>query len=405
MRSAERPKTEPAPDLFFAFIDGGYDYVCAECTALCCKGHGLGGNLERELRPLFARYPQLETMAISRTGGQITFATTGSGCVLLDGDNFCRIEKELGKDKKPNICNLFPFNGFSRIGKTIVVTPHFLCPLRAINPARPGEVRGTHAFIETELRKSQILDKAYIKSFVVPARLHPSLNETDAIQRERSFRDRCATALGVDKFSDVLINSSADPAALIVFLERVRRVLGYETAAQPVSRDAIDDLLLTYASPYRIGLLDLSDEGVVRALAVAELIVRRAWAGATITPSLQGIANTVSTLAPIQALLANSNEPFDFGRVTKNTFSFGNAELTFAAFIATQNSAGKTLLDALDEAIPREMTVADRSVLVLRLGQQMQATKSKRQRKHGAVVDKILASQSSNHVAQSSVSN
>src|SRR5262245_6598922 len=123
MHSADPSKTEPAIELFLAFIDGAYDYVCAECTALCCKGHGFGGNLERELRPLFARYPQLETMAMSRTGGQITLATTGSGCVVLDVDNRCRIEKELGKDKKPSVCSLFPFNAFSRIGKTIVVMP------------------------------------------------------------------------------------------------------------------------------------------------------------------------------------------------------------------------------------------------------------------------------------------
>jgi len=38
MRSADQPKTVPAFDLFFAFIDGVYDYVCAECgTAVGAK--------------------------------------------------------------------------------------------------------------------------------------------------------------------------------------------------------------------------------------------------------------------------------------------------------------------------------------------------------------------------------
>jgi hypothetical protein len=405
MSSAGPSKTEPTIDLFFAFIDGVYDYVCAECTALCCKGHGLGGSLERELRPLFTRYPQLETMAISRTGGQITFATTGGGCVLLDADNFCRIEKELGKDQKPNICNLFPFNAFSRIGKTIAVMPHFLCPLRATIPARPGEVLGTHAFIESELQKSRMLDKAYVKNFVGPARLNPSLNETATIERERSFRDRCAGALSVASFRDVLLNAAADAAALNAFLERTRRILGYEPAAQSNGRDVIDDLLLTFASPYRISLLDLSGEGVLRALGVAELIVRKAWAGATVTPSLQSIANTAATFRPIQALLADGDERFDFGRVTKKTFSFSDAELTFAAFITTQNSVEKGVLGALDEAISPGMAVADRSVLLMRLGQQMEAAKSKRKRKHGAVIDEILASQGNNQLAQISISN
>ena len=404
MSSARSAKTEPAFDLFFAFVDGAYDYVCAECTALCCKGHGLGGNLERELRPLFARYPQLESMALSRTGGQITFASTASGCVLLDADNFCRIEKELGKDKKPNICNLFPFNAFSKIGNTIAVMPHFLCPLRAVVPAAPGEVQGTHAFIERELQKSSLLDKAYVKSFVTPARLHPSLDETAAIERERHFRDRCASALGIDKFSDVLMSASADASALSAFLARTQHLLGYEKASSG-ARDAIDDLLLAFASPYRISLADLSNEGVLRALGVAELIVRRAWTGAKVTPSLQGVANTVAQLSPIQTLLADGDERFDFGRVTKKTFAFGDAELTFAAFVATQNSIEKGVLGALEEAIPETMSVADRSVLLMRLGSQMLMTKSKRTRKHGVVIDKIIASQSNNQVVQIAVSN
>lgn len=405
MSSARSSKTEPVPNLFFAFIDGAYDYVCAECTALCCKGHGLGGDLDRELRPLFARYPQLETMALSRTGGQITFASTGSGCVLLDADNFCRIEKELGKDRKPNICNLFPFNSFSRIGKTIAVMPHFLCPLRAVVPAAPGKVQGTHALIEHELRKSQMLDKSYIKTFISPAHLHPSLTEAGAIERERKFRDRCAASLGIDKFSHLLMSASADAGALGAFLARAGRILGYQMTLQSSGRDLIDDFLITFASPYRVGLLELSDEGALRALGVAELIVRRAWTGAAITPSLQGVANTVAHMRVIHALLADGDERFDFGRVSKKTFAFSEPELTFAAFLTTQNSIEKGVLGALEEAIPETMSVADRSVLLMRLGSQMQMTKSKRARKHGAVIDKIIASQSSNQLAQISVSN
>jgi hypothetical protein len=405
MSSTDLSKKEPAVELFFAFIDGAYDYVCAECTALCCKGHGMGGNFERELRPLFARYPQLETMAMSRTGGQITLATTSSGCVLLDADNFCRIEKELGKDKKPNVCNLFPFNAFSRVGKTIVVMPHFLCPLRAVVPPRPGGVRGSYEFIESELERSQILDKAYIKTSVAPVRLHSSLTEAATIERERNFREHCAAGLSVDRFSDVVMNASADSLALDAFLERARIILGYETTASPRGRDTLDDLLLILATPYRMGLLDLSDEGVLRALALAEIIVRRAWAGATITPSLQAVLNTMATFRPIQKLLAYADEAFDFGRVTKKAFSFSNAELTFAAFITTQISPEKGILAALDQAISPEMAVADRSVLLMRLGSEMDAAKSKRTRKHGTVIEKILASEGNNQVAQISISN
>lgn len=90
MAKAATAKLERPPELFFAFPDGVYDYRCAECTALCCKGHGFGGSLDREMRSLFVRYPQLESMAHSRNGDQMAFVTTASGCVMLDADNFCR---------------------------------------------------------------------------------------------------------------------------------------------------------------------------------------------------------------------------------------------------------------------------------------------------------------------------
>jgi hypothetical protein len=54
--------------LYMAFADGVYHYVCAECNALCCRGQGFGGNLKREIQPLFNHYPALESMAYMRKG-------------------------------------------------------------------------------------------------------------------------------------------------------------------------------------------------------------------------------------------------------------------------------------------------------------------------------------------------
>jgi len=391
MSSAVRANSEPT--LFFAFVDGAYDYVCAECTALCCKGHGFAGSLEREMRTLFARYPQLETMALSRHGDEVIVATAGSGCVMLDSDNFCRIEKDLGKDKKPNICKLFPFNSFARVGKAVVVSPHFLCPLRVRVPASPGKVQGTHSLLETEIRQSRMLDRDYVKNAVVPMRLHPAVPATAAIEREREFRDLCAQELGRSRFSEVLMAASSAPNALKAFLKRASRVMGYELALEPDERDVLDDLLIAFASPYRIVLLDLAPEEILRVLGVAEVIVRRAWSGVTLTPTLQGLANMVDKFRPIQLLLAQGTQPFEFGRVTQKTFSFRDAELTFAAFMTVQHSAQQGVLAALEESIPSSMSVADRSVLLMRLGQLMHSTKWKRQPKTRSVVEKILSLQ------------
>src|SRR5262245_12109418 len=400
MASALTSKLRRPPELFFAFPNGVYDYVCSECTALCCKGHGFGGSLDREMRSLFVRYPQLESMALSRNGDQITFATTGSGCVMLDTDNFCRIEKELGKDKKPNICNLFPFNAFSKIGKTIVVMPHFLCPLRLVVPARPGQVQGTHHQIAEDIHKSQMLNRHYVKNMVAPARLHASVTESDVITREAAFRDLCSQALGKDRFMDLLLSASANPAALAAFVQRARQIMGHELSPENNERDYFDDMLLAFASPYRIGLLDLPAEGILRALAVAGMMVRRAWRGAPQKPSFQGFANSIATFKPVQVLLACGDELFDFGKVTQKSFSFHDAELTFAAFIAVHNAGEKDVLAALEEAIQPALSIADRSVLMMRLGELMQTAKLRRNRKHGAVVDKILSLQDSESAGQ-----
>ncbi len=395
MSSTDLPKKEPGFDLFFAFIDGAYDYVCAECTALCCKGHGFAGSLEREMGTLFARYPQLETMALSRIGDEIVFAAPSSGCVMLDRDNLCRIEKELGKDKKPNICNLFPFNYFSQVGKTIVVRPHFLCPLRASVPPRPGQVQGTHALVEAGIRQSRMLNRDYIKSAVPPTRLHASVTAAETLARESAFRDVCAEALGRSRFCEVLMAASSEPAALKTFSNRVCQVMGYESTLKSDKRDTLDDLLLVFASPYRIGFLDLEAEEILRLLVVAEGIVRHAWPDGTQMATLQGLANTVSVFRPIQLLLAAGARHFEFGRLTQKSFSFRNAELTFAAFMTVQQSLQQGVLTALEAAIPASMSVSDRSVLLMRLGELMQSTMSKRKPKTRATVEKILSLQDS----------
>jgi hypothetical protein len=72
------PKLESPPELFFAFPDGVYDYKCAECTALCCKGHGFGGSLDREMRSLLCAIRRSKHGVFARG---IDLATAG-GCVM-----------------------------------------------------------------------------------------------------------------------------------------------------------------------------------------------------------------------------------------------------------------------------------------------------------------------------------
>jgi hypothetical protein len=199
--------------------------------------------------------------------------------------------------------------------------------------------------------------------------------------------------LGVSRFTDVLTNFSADAPALQAFTERARCILGYNSSKRAPEPDALDGFLLAFASVYRIGVLDLTGEEILRALAVAEIMTRRVWSGLPQEPTLQGVANTLTALKPIQILLAHGDERFDFGKVTKKTFSFRDAELTFAAFIAARHAPDAGVFAALEQAIPPGMSIADRSVLLRRLGEIMQTVRLKPRRRKGAIVEGILSSQ------------
>src|SRR5215510_6203950 len=157
--------------LFFAFPDGVLNYVCAEGTALCCRGQGFAGSVKREMDVLFRKYPPLAGMVIERQRTIVTCSTPTGRCFFLRQDNLCQIEVENGRGFKPGVCLLFPFNDFYRIGNTVAVAPHFLCPLRLSLPAEPNRVEGSHAKIEQTIRETALLEPEYVKRFVTDVTL------------------------------------------------------------------------------------------------------------------------------------------------------------------------------------------------------------------------------------------
>lgn len=366
--------------LYFAFPDGVFHYVCAECTALCCRGHGFAGSLQREMRQLLALHPALGSMAISRHGTVITVAAPSGRCHFLDDDNLCRIEKERGKALKPGVCTLFPFNNFSRIGKAIVVSPHFMCPLRLQLPARPGEVEGTHAFVEAAVRESALLDPAYLDAAAPLLRLHPSQDAESVLAREAGFRDGCALALGQRTFTETLRGESADAASLGAVVARAAQVMGLTVPPRSQPHDAVDDLLLALAPTLRLSALSLCPEGILRALALGELVLRRALRLSDSPPTLQGVHGILTAAGPALRLLARGDEPLELVRgAGEKVPPFGDPELTFAAFVALREARGATgTLGALEKAMTPSLTVADRSVLLRQLGIHVEQTCSPR---------------------------
>lgn len=359
--------------LYLAFPDGVFHYRCADCNAFCCRGHGFGGSFEREMKPLFVRYPALESLATLRQGDYVQFSTPTSGCVVLGSDNRCRIEKDLGKQSKPAICRLFPFNAFRRIGRAVAVSPHFLCPLRLQLPAKPGEVEGTHRTVEAAVRESGILDKDYLDYHVPRLLLHRSYDAEAALEREASFRDACSLALGRRSFLDTLMAESKDASALAKFLERAVRIMGLTVHSEPRAQDEMDDVLLALAAPVRLNLLSLSAEGIIRALALGGLLLRNVLSISADPMSLKGAYSVLDHHSPALRLLAYCDEPLDLTSSFKvKSPRFGDADLSFAAFVAAREiAAGVGPLTSLERAIPDSMTTSGRSVLLNIIGEQI----------------------------------
>jgi len=356
--------TNDLKDIFFAFPDGVFHHVCAECTALCCRGQGFAGSLKREMNYIFRNYPPLASLVTEREGDIVTVATPAGRCFFLRNDNLCQIEIEHGRAKKPGICLLFPFNDFSRIGNTLVVAPHFMCPLRLNLPAAPGHVEGTHANVAKAIKETNLGEADYVRGFVGTAKLPAGKSAEEILEREKVFRDRCSEALGNLRFRDVLEESSADPSALWAHRKRVARLLSWTVPTQSETRDALDDILIASAPAYRVEALFHSDEGLLRFLTLAEMMVRRVYSMSIAAPTLQGVYGVIEDMRPALRLLAWGDAKPPLKKVPLRSPEFGDSNLVDAAQKFLNWIPTKGVLPALEKALPVRCSTADRIVMI-----------------------------------------
>jgi hypothetical protein len=356
--------TDTTTDIFFAFPDGVFHHVCAECTALCCRGQGFAGSLKREMNYLFRNYPPLASLVTEREGDIVTVATPAGSCFFLRKDNLCQIEVEHGRARKPGICLLFPFNDFSRIGNTLVVAPHFMCPLRLSLPAAPGQVEGTHANVAKAIQETTMGSSDYVRGFVGTSRLPAGRSAAEVLERERAFLHRCTRALGESRFHDVLEETSEDPSALWSFRKRVAKLLKWTIPAQSETRDPMDDILIASAAAYRVEALYHSDEGLLRFLALAELLARRVYTMSIAPPTLQGVYGVIEDMRPALKLLAWSNEKPPLKKVSLKSPEFGDSNLGDSAQKFLNWIPVKGVIPALEKALQPKSSAADRIVIV-----------------------------------------
>lgn len=351
--------------IYLAFPDGVFDYVCAECTALCCRGQGFAGNLTREVGELVRLYPALQWAAVSRWGDEVSFITPAGKCFFLRADHLCQIEVDHGKAQKPGVCSLFPFNSFARIGDTLVVSPHFMCPLRLHVPPRPSAVAGTHAQVQRDVRESGLGSLDIIPKPTLPRGVKPA----EIVAREIAFRDLCTDALTRTPFHAVLLGASNDPARLQQYVQRAAALLDLPGLGPDPEQDAADDLLLALAPTLRLGLLGYPSENVLAALALDNLLVRQFAALNQAPLSPQAAFQMLGSLAPLVRLLSRGNAPVGLrASAVPKVPQVNDHQVTFAAFALWRGASSSTgTLDLLEQTLPRVPALSDRMALLMGL--------------------------------------
>lgn len=354
------------PPIYLAFPDGVFDYACAECTALCCRGQGFAGDLGRETGELLRLYPALHWAAVRRRGDEVTFITPAGRCFFLRDDHLCQIELDHGKRQKPGVCSLFPFNSFSRLGDTLIVSPHFLCPLRIHVPPRPGAVAGTHEQVLRDVRESGLANLDTVPKPTLPR----GVKAGEVIAREVAFRDRCTEALTQQPFSEVLLGASSDPARLQEHVERAAALLELPSTRPDLVRDSVDDLLLALAPSLRLPLMGFPAENVLAALALEELLVRQLAALNQVPITPQGAFQMLTSLAPLVRLLARGDAPVGLrpSAAAPRVPPINDPRVTFTAFALWRGASGPTgTLDLLEQTLPRIPAISDRMALLMEL--------------------------------------
>jgi hypothetical protein len=361
--------------VYIPFPDGVFHYVCRECTQNCCyRSAEFDGSFGKELQHLVRLYPAMEITAIRRRGDVLAFATPSGRCYFLDQDNRCGIETRHGKENKPACCSLFPFNSYSRICKTFVVSLNTLCPIRLQVPAQPGHVEGTHERIESQLRQSPYLDDGYYSS-VKQLCPHPEEQARAALAEEISFRDLCSQSLGRQSFAATLRKASHAPDKLEAYVAWAAGLLNLEMSLRPATRNHIDDLLLAISPILRLSKLSLSAEKRLRVLAVSELALRRLLTltgeqpiGPADASTPKGAIEILNRIGPVLHLLAIADEPTTaVKKAIKSIPPFGDAQMTFAAFeILRAAEKGRPLTDILDQSLA-PLSVAHRMALLMDL--------------------------------------
>lgn len=349
--------------MFFAFPDGVFHYVCAECDALCCKGQGFGGSVHREMPFLLKTYPALSAAVTARRHDHLNVVTPRGRCFFLQPDNLCQIEFEHGRSRKPGVCMAFPFNRFVRIGEWLAVMPYFICPLRINVPASPGSVTGTHALIEETLRETEMLSAGYISDQYNLGLEFRQEESQSIIRRLQQFRDTCSDALGARPFRDVILAESEDADALAAFGRRAIQIMQWESPEISSTCGVLDNILLALAPSISVEMAAFPRERSLRILLLSNLLVHAIFRSSMYSPTPQQVNSMIMQSMSALALLS-SGDDIVMTVDRAEAPMLGTPELVLAAGLILEESKSAGLFTVLEKNLSSMHTPADRTILM-----------------------------------------
>ena len=376
----------PENEIFFAFPDGVLDYDCHDCKGLCCRDHGIFDNIHKGLSPFLSSYPEFANAACGMDGTRLHFSNPEQ-CFFLDDDNLCRIEKEHGKNSKPDACRYFPFSSIARCGETAVVSPKTLCPLQLTMPARPDVVAGSHERLRREMKNTQLL-----KTKNIIDRFYVTENADIFLENEKSFLDTCSKRIGTHRFGNTLLEHLGDNEPLTDFLSRVKRIMGINSPESSKSTDEIDLILHALAPTIRLSMSWLSSNGRIRALAIHEMILRRLSKLQPNKISLKRSHRIYQDLGPAFRLLASFSDPLpvpphhEGKTVLPPNLTYGPMVLAAQAAVML-GRAGKTTIEALEIALDADLHPSLRSAFLVEFGIWIETVRRKAEKPSASAKD------------------
>jgi Fe-S-cluster containining protein len=327
----------------FAFPDGVLHYDCAQCTALCCLGHGVGAH-RRELVPLLRKAPELSSWATTRNRELVYFQSPVGRCYFLNARDRCSVEEDLGRELKPSMCKAFPFNRVSLLGEVRVVTPNFLCPLRL--EAASSVNAGQHAKLAAELEQVGWLEQDFPQ-----LQLHEGESAKAFLEAEITLRAACSAALASGAtLASICEEDVSEPATLLACADA-------ETAR-------FEAMFVALAPVWSCELSHVPRLARLRALCLARLHISRALGLAGARQTLQVAHALFDAHAPLYELLAQPQLPMPAGLLID---SGDGPTLLAAAVIDRLARMGASVGEAVREGC-EGLSELDRQTLLSSLG-------------------------------------